>query len=61
MPPVIRYIKDDPMEIVRRLPPHDAAIYAVGVLHVLSLRPDLRWKYTTRDLAYLQSLANTTH
>lgn len=49
----------DIMQIVRRLPQADAAAYAIGLLHLLKMRPDLRWKYDVNDLAYLESVARS--
>lgn len=53
----IRFGRDhDLIEVIRRWPPADAAVYAMGVLHLLELRPDLVSQYSAEDLLYLRSL-----
>ena len=48
--------RDNPMELVRRMPRPEAIAYARGILEMLKIRPDLRRDYSTADLAYLESL-----
>lgn len=48
---------DDPMSLIRRMPPEQARAAAAGILAMLAWHPDLRRTYRPEDLAYLESIA----
>lgn len=54
----LRYSKDEQMEILRRMPPDEAAEYAKGILAMLRVRPDLRMReYSAADVSFLEQAA----
>jgi hypothetical protein len=53
----LRYGRDPMIAILQRLPMDQAVVYALGVLKLLQVRPDLQRAYDLKDLAYLRGLA----